>query len=67
MNIVFAIEYWIGLFFVFTIFGLSGIYGTSLILSALKLCRYYSRALGVVVGSLLGFALLGMVPLFMFN
>jgi hypothetical protein len=61
----FALAYWIGLFATLAVFSFTGMFGIgALAHSALRVRTYHARVYGAVAGTLLGFALLGTLPIF---
>jgi hypothetical protein len=65
MAATFAIAYWISLFAIFAVFAVTGMFGIGAVVrSALHLQTYQARMAGAVAGAVLGFALLGTMPIF---
>jgi hypothetical protein len=65
MQATFAMAYWVSLFAIFTVFALTGMFGIGAVVrSALHLQTYQARVAGAVAGAVLGFALLGTMPIF---
>jgi hypothetical protein len=61
----FAIAYWVSLFAIFAVFAVTGMFGIGAVVrSALHVQSYQARVVGAVAGAVLGFALLGTVPIF---
>jgi hypothetical protein len=61
----FAIAYWISLLVLLAVFAVTGMFGIGAAFRALLSVRAYpARVLGAVAGAVLGFALLGALPIF---
>ncbi|NPT39900.1 hypothetical protein GNZ12_00885 [Paraburkholderia sp. 1N] len=61
----FALAYWIGLFAILAVFSFAGMFGIgALVRGALRVRTYHAGMYGAVAGALLGFALLGTLPIF---
>jgi hypothetical protein len=61
----FAFAYWVSLFALFAVFAVTGMFGIGAVFTALLRVRAYpARVLGAVAGAVIGFALLGTLPIF---
>lgn len=61
----FALTYWVSLFALFAVFSITGMFWIGAVVrSALRVRTYQARMLGAVIGALLGFVLLGTLPIF---
>ncbi|CAB3756401.1 hypothetical protein [Paraburkholderia humisilvae] len=61
----FAFAYWVSLFVLFAVFAVTGMFGIGAAFTALLRVRAYpARVLGAVAGAVIGFALLGALPIF---
>ena len=61
----FAFAYWVSLFVLFAVFAVSGMVGIGAAATALLRVRAYpARVLGAVAGAVIGFTLLGTLPIF---
>ncbi|MDQ7981069.1 hypothetical protein QYH69_27925 [Paraburkholderia sp. SARCC-3016] len=61
----FAFAYWVSLFVLFAVFAVTGMFGIGAVFRTLpRVGAYPARALGAVAGAVLGFALLGALPIF---
>jgi len=61
----FVFAYWLSLFALFAVFAVSGMFGIGAMIRALlRVGAYPARAIGAVAGAVVGFALLGALPIF---
>jgi ABC-type anion transport system duplicated permease subunit len=57
--------YWVSLLVVFAVFAVTGMFGIGAVVrSALHVQTYHARMVGAAAGAVLGFTLLGTLPIF---